>query len=928
MAPCLGFDVSVAATPVQFERGTAQDTVFSLTENRIGEGASDSTIVGTIKLADEIGQQTSRLWLVDNAGDRFGVYRDSLLIVRRGDLLDYETKRIHQVVIGALTGEEDTLRQAVSVYVLDKNDPPRIESLSENRVAENKQDTSFVGTFTVSDQDSSDRVNLRLIENAGGRFMLDGNNLMLTDTARFNYEEQKHHDIIAEAQDRLGETHKRSFRIHVVDRNDPPQSVQMLPARIPEDTKPGTLLGKLRVADEDSAEQHDLELAGGMTGFLELRDTLIYLSDESQLDHETQPRLTFSVRAEDSAGAQVVDTVQIRVTDVNEPPRIDSFGRLVMDEDETRNYYLRAVDPETDSRELQVDVSSTDPRLIPAENIESINLGRLRLLQIKPLPDSNGVAEIEVRVTDGTFSDSTRFGVEVRPVNDAPRLVRNIERRLDEGARLLIRDRTLRVRDVDDDPMDLEYQVKRAPRHGKILKGEQAMDDNGFDHMDVLRERIWYSHNGSEHHRDSVQFVVRDDQGARTSVITLPFDIVPINDPPSISSVEDQYILEDHATDPVSITIDDAETAAINLSVEGYSSDTSLVPHHNIEIGGVDRYRSVKVSPRPDANGEARITLAVNDGKDTTETSFKLTAAPVNDAPAVEMPDTIKSKEDVTAGPYSVRIFDQETNTGQLKVNIISTNDRLITGDGIHLKGGGPDKQLLLTPDDNQYGTTEIIIVASDGELADTARTYFRVAPVNDPPQQFSLYNSNFEQTFDSVRVTFNWGQAHDVEGDDVKYVFHLEGADLDTTIKDIQNTSYKFRTVNALDSNEEYQWLVYATDGKDTTRSKTTKQFLTPNLQKAPKEYHLYSNYPNPFNPVTRIKYKIPVRSNVRVSVYDMSGRMITQLVNKVQTPGEYQVSWNAGDRASGIYVCRIMATSLQGDKHFVQTKKMMLVK
>lgn len=93
------------------------------------------------------------------------------------------------------------------------------------------------------------------------------------------------------------------------------------------------------------------------------------------------------------------------------------------------------------------------------------------------------------------------------------------------------------------------------------------------------------------------------------------------------------------------------------------------------------------------------------------------------------------------------------------------------------------------------------------------------------------------------------------------------------------------------------------------------------------PEKPELYQNYPNPFNPSTKIKYNIPdkIRNEellVQLKIYDVLGREITTLINVVQKPGSYEITWNAGDNSSGVYFYKIMA----GD--FVETKKMLLMK
>jgi hypothetical protein len=79
---------------------------------------------------------------------------------------------------------------------------------------------------------------------------------------------------------------------------------------------------------------------------------------------------------------------------------------------------------------------------------------------------------------------------------------------------------------------------------------------------------------------------------------------------------------------------------------------------------------------------------------------------------------------------------------------------------------------------------------------------------------------------------------------------------------------------------------------------------------------------FPNPFNPVTRIRYSIPSRQHVRLRVYDVAGRLADELVNEVKEAGTYVVEWDAGSLATGIYFYRLRA----GERTL--TKKVILLK
>jgi ligand-binding sensor domain-containing protein len=86
--------------------------------------------------------------------------------------------------------------------------------------------------------------------------------------------------------------------------------------------------------------------------------------------------------------------------------------------------------------------------------------------------------------------------------------------------------------------------------------------------------------------------------------------------------------------------------------------------------------------------------------------------------------------------------------------------------------------------------------------------------------------------------------------------------------------------------------------------------------------EFHLYVNYPNPFNPATIISFSLPVRSNVRLTAYNLQGQVVALLVNGWRDAGIQEVTFNALGLVSGIYLYR-----LQTDD-FVGIGKMVLMK
>jgi hypothetical protein len=100
-----------------------------------------------------------------------------------------------------------------------------------------------------------------------------------------------------------------------------------------------------------------------------------------------------------------------------------------------------------------------------------------------------------------------------------------------------------------------------------------------------------------------------------------------------------------------------------------------------------------------------------------------------------------------------------------------------------------------------------------------------------------------------------------------------------------------------------------------------------TQTLAFIPNKFSLKQNFPNPFNPVTTLRYDLPENGHVNITIYDMLGRQVKTLINQIQDAGYRSVIWDATNDygkpvSAGIYLYQIQA----GD--FIQTRKMVLLK
>ena len=96
----------------------------------------------------------------------------------------------------------------------------------------------------------------------------------------------------------------------------------------------------------------------------------------------------------------------------------------------------------------------------------------------------------------------------------------------------------------------------------------------------------------------------------------------------------------------------------------------------------------------------------------------------------------------------------------------------------------------------------------------------------------------------------------------------------------------------------------------------------IYPISSEIPKDFSLSQNYPNPFNPATKIRFALPKSSIAKLIVYDMLGREVETIVNEQLNAGTYEVDWNSGKFASGVYYYKLQTERYTG------TRKMVLIK
>jgi hypothetical protein len=134
-------------------------------------------------------------------------------------------------------------------------------------------------------------------------------------------------------------------------------------------------------------------------------------------------------------------------------------------------------------------------------------------------------------------------------------------------------------------------------------------------------------------------------------------------------------------------------------------------------------------------------------------------------------------------------------------------------------------------------------------------------------------------------------------------------------------------KVVRALAGGQTYWWRVSAENASGWGLFSPTNRFITlltdiSDIKGTPHEFRLNQNFPNPFNPSTTIRYGLPNRSLVTLTVFNMLGQQVVTLVQGELEAGYHEVKFDGSNLASGVYFYRLEA----GD--FVDTRRLLLAR
>ena len=278
--------------------------------------------------------------------------------------------------------------------------------------------------------------------------------------------------------------------------------------------------------------------------------------------------------------------------------------------------------------------------------------------------------------------------------------------------------------------------------------------------------------------------------------------------------------------------------------------------------------------------------------------------APVNGAPNLTSVVSFDWSSVQYASSYRILVASDTGFTAIEKDSMVSVDSLILPG---------------FSPNETYYW--KVSSTNSAGTSSYSAVWNFHVSQVV-PPAPALISPSNGAANL-SPTVTFLWNAVSSATSYRIKIssdsLFNTVVRDSTITIDSLTLTGF---------ANGQYYWKVASINSGGTgVYTSVWKFMVNPSgingiTSFIPKEFNLYNNYPNPFNPSTKIKFDVPKSSIVKISIYDITGRELRVLVNSNFTPGVYEVIFDASSLSSGIYFYKMQTSA------YNNVKKMVLIK
>lgn len=296
---------------------------IQLSNTSIPEELPSGTFTGKLTTSDEDGWDNHSYTLVTGTGSTHNIYfkisGDSL---KTDSVLNYENISSYSIRVRTTDLAGTFFEKIFTITLIDTNDPPTDILISNDSLTENLSSGSFVGNFSVIDEDAVDNHSYTLTANAVDNNNFQVNGMQLLSTVTFDFENKNSYTIEVKVTDSGNDTLIKQFMIVIKDTNDVPTDISLSQSIIQENQPAGTFIGNFSTTDQDTWDVHAYTL---VTGAGDTDNSNFTISGTQLLSADTfhyavQDTFSIRVRTTDSAGTFYEEVFIITVTDENDAP--------------------------------------------------------------------------------------------------------------------------------------------------------------------------------------------------------------------------------------------------------------------------------------------------------------------------------------------------------------------------------------------------------------------------------------------------------------------------------------------------------------------------------------------------------------------------------------------------------------------------------
>ncbi len=424
-------------------------------------------------------------------------------------------------------------------------------------------------------------------------------------------------------------------------------------------------------------------------------------------------------------------------------PTMAALSNVTINEDGvTPTIAITVGDTDTDVNALVVTATSSNTTLVPNTGAALTigGAGANRTLVVTPAANRSGTATISVTVSDGAQTATRTFTLTVNAVNDAPTVTRSPAS--GTSASGLTAHTTVTITDIDTAGSALVLSTSSS--NTALLPNANVTVTISNTTSTTRTFDVAMTPAPGQAGASVVTLTASD--GAATAVTTFALTVT-VPQPPSIAAITAQATPEDTPRD-IAVTVSDADTPLDMLVVTATSSNTTLVPNANLAVAGSGSGRTLTATPVANQSGTTTITVVVNDGLASAQTSFVLTVNAVDDPPSFGpgIPSAISTVID-TPTTFQVTVTDPDTTGSTLRLTASTTSSALIANTGLTvtpLSSTATSRTFSVTvlPRAGVTGTGGIALLGEDltsgvGRAVQVSVTATPAAP--DPPTSLSL---------------------------------------------------------------------------------------------------------------------------------------------------------------------------------------------